>query len=62
VKGEPEGPSVYPLRLKPMGTITAIMLFVDFSDINATITTDEARKQIIGNSREWYSVESFGKN
>jgi len=34
---------------------------VDFSDINATITTDEARKQIIGNSREWYSVESFGK-
>jgi len=59
--GEAEGPTQYPLRLEPKGSINAIMLFVDFPDVPENTNTDQIREKVAGKSQEWFKEESYSK-
>ena len=47
-----EGPSDYNMYCRPIGTLKAVMLFVDFSDAPAgSLTTQQAADQVLGRER-----------
>ena len=57
-----EGTAASVLRLTA-GTnrLTAVMIFVDFSDVRATESTVQLRNRLVPNARAWYAEASFGR-
>ena len=41
--------------------LSAVMIFVDFSDVRATESTAELHNKLVPNARAWYAEASFGR-
>lgn len=50
-----------PLRIKPLGEIRGIMLFVDFPDASASSTTQALYDDLVRPSQEWFRSTSQGR-
>jgi len=56
-----EGTTNVALPLRPAGKISAVMLFVDFSDLHATESTTALYDRLVPHSRAWYEEVSYGR-
>lgn len=50
-----------PEDLSGIGTVKAVMVFVDFPDVAATGSIEEIKKLIVGDSEAWFWRESYGR-
>jgi M6 family metalloprotease-like protein len=55
-----EGPTDYNLHLPPTGELSAVMLFVDFSDAASAESTNSLYELLVPNAVRWFSDASYG--
>ena len=56
-----EGTTNMALPLRAAGEVSAVMLFVDFSDLHATESTTVLHDRLVPHSRAWYEEVSYGR-
>jgi len=56
-----EGTTNSRLPLKPGPQISAVMLFVDFSDLHASESTSALYGELVPHSRDWFDEVSYGR-
>ncbi len=56
-----EGTATSVLPLTAGTNLSAVMIFVDFSDVRATESTVQLHNRLVPNARAWYAEASFGR-